>query len=220
MRVCAVIPAYNVADRIQDVIKNILAFIPTVIVIDDGSNDATYQRASDARAIALRHEVNRGKGAALQTGFEYALRHNFDACLTMDGDGQHDHTEIPDFLEASREPSSDIIIGSRMANSAGMPLLRLLANKVTSYIISCLAGQRVEDSQSGYRLIKSKVLRNIQLTSSRYEIESELLIKASRKGFGIKNIPVKTIYTGGESHINEFIDTLRFLRLVLKSIRW
>jgi len=220
MNVCAVIPAYNVADKIQDVVRNTSTFINTVIVVDDGSIDATYQRASAAGAIVLRHEVNRGKGAALRTGFEYALRHNFGACLTMDGDGQHDHLEIPSFMEVANEPNVDIIIGSRMRNVSGMPLLRLLTNRVASYITSRLTGQRISDSQSGYRLIKSRVLHNIELTSSRYEIESELLIKASRRGFRIKSIPVETIYTGGASHINKFMDTLRFLRLVFKSIRW
>ena len=138
----------------------------------------------------------------------------------MDGDGQHDPNEIPRFLKAAQDPRADIIVGSRMENVKDMPRDRLTVNRIGSFLTSLLARQRIPDSQSGYRLVKSKVLKKITLTSQRYDVESEMLIKAGRRGFGIKSIPIKTIYRQEISHFRKFWDTLRFIKLVLKGVWW
>ncbi len=220
MEICILIPGYNEEKTIGQVVSKARKVISDVIVIDDGSTDNTYQIAKDAGAIVIRHEVNKGKGAALKTGFRYALEHNYQAVITMDSDGQHDVDDIPNFLNALHEKKADIVIGSRMKNISTMPAIRKFTNKLTSYVSSLLMHQKVDDSQSGFRLINSDVLRSITLETDRYDTESEILIKASRAGFRIKSVPIKTIYGQERSKINPLIDTYRFIRLVFRSLHW
>ncbi len=220
MRVCVIIPAYNIEETLSGVIRGALEYVREVIVIDDGSTDTTFTKANQTGAKVLKHERNKGKGEALHTGLEYALKKGFEQIILMDGDGQHDPHEIPRLLAAAQEPGADIIVGSRMENVKDMPRERLVVNKIGSFFTSLLAGQKIPDSQSGYRLVKSKVLKAITLTSRRYDIESELLIKAGKRGFGIKSIPIKTIYRQEISHFHKFWDTLRFIKLILKGLWW
>ena len=220
MRTCVIIPAYNVEKTLPRVIKNAQKYVEKVIVIDDGSTDATFIKAKESGAEVLRHSKNEGKGKALCTGLEHTLKKGFEQIILMDGDGQHDPNEIPRFLKAAEEPRADIIVGSRMENVKDMPRDRLTVNRIGSFLTSLLARQRIPDSQSGYRLVKSKVLKRITLTSQRYDVESEMLIKAGKRGFGIKSIPIKTIYRQEISHFRKFWDTLRFIKLILKGIWW
>ncbi len=220
MDICILIPGYNEEKMIGQVVSKARKVISDVIVVDDGSIDNTYQIAKSAGAIVIRHEVNKGKGAALKTGFQYALEHNYQAVITMDSDGQHDVDDIPNFLNALNVRKADIIIGSRMKNISTMPAIRKVTNKLTSYISSLLMHQKVDDSQSGFRLITSDVLRSVKLESDRYDMESEILIKASRAGFRIISVPIKTIYGQEKSKINPLVDTYRFIRLVFRSLRW
>lgn len=220
MKICILIPGYNEEKTIGQVVSKARKVISDVIVIDDGSTDNTYQIAKNAGAIVIRHEVNKGKGAALKTGFKYALEHYYQAVITMDSDGQHDVDDIPNFLNTLREKKADIVIGSRMENLSTMPAIRKFTNKLTSYVSSLLMHQKVDDSQSGFRLINSDVLRSITLETDRYDTESEILIKASRAGFRIKSVPIKTIYGQEKSKINPLIDTYRFIRLVFRSLHW
>jgi len=238
MNICTLIPAYNESRTITQVVLAVKKVMPSVVVVDDGSRDDTSQLAQDAGAIVIKHEVNQGKGAALKTGFKYVLDNNYDAVITMDSDGQHDADDIPGFLVAfqrklpplSRElenPSlykgkgyPGIIIGSRMHDISTMPTIRKFTNKLTSFVGSMLAHQRLEDSQSGFRLISSEVLKNVQIETSGFEMESELLIKASKAGFRIITVPIKTIYGQEVSKINPKRDTYRFLRLLFRSLHW
>lgn len=220
MDICILLPGYNEEKMIGQVVSKARKVINDVIVVDDGSTDDTYQIAKSAGAIVIRHEVNKGKGAALKTGFQYALEHNYQAVITMDSDGQHDVNDIPNFLNALSEGKAGIVIGSRMKDISTMPAIRKVTNKLTSYISSLLMHQKVDDSQSGFRLITSDVLRSIKLESDRYDMESEILIKASRAGFQIISVPIKTIYGQEKSKINPLIDTYRFIRLVFRSLRW
>jgi len=220
MEICVLIPGYNEEKTIGQVVSKARKIISNVIVVDDGSNDNTSQIAKSAGAIVIRHEVNKGKGAALRTGFQYVLDHNFQAVITMDSDGQHDVNDIPKFLNALYEKKADIVIGSRMKDISTMPAIRKVTNKLTSFIGSILIHQKVDDSQSGFRLITSDVLRSVTLETDRYEMESEILIKASRAGFRITSVPIKTIYGQEKSKINPLIDTYRFIRLVFRSLHW
>ena len=216
-RICVVMPAFNESEAVGELVGKLHSYVEEVIVVDDGSTDDTYEKARDAGAIVVRHSQNRGKGAALRTGFKHAVAAGCDAVITMDADGQHDYREIPLFINEAEKCGADIILGTRMGSVSGMPRIRLLTNIVTSFIVSILARQRVSDSQTGFRFIKRGVLEKVSLTTTNYEMESEILIKASRKGFRITEIPVKTIYGEYASNINAFIDTLRFFRLILKT---
>ncbi len=220
MRICLLIPAYNEARTIGQVVSEAREIIESVVVVDDGSQDATAQIAEDSGSLVIKHSVNSGKGAALRTGFQHVLDNGYDALITMDSDGQHDVNDIPGFLKAFDERGSGIIIGSRMQDISTMPAVRKFTNKFTSFVGSLLTHQKIRDSQSGFRLISSDVLRAVELETAGYEMESELLIKASRAGFRITSVPIKTIYGQEVSKINPVVDTCRFLRLLFRSLRW
>jgi hypothetical protein len=136
----------------------------------------------------------------------------------MDGDGQHLPQELPHFLRAAQNSSAGIFVGNRMSNSKSMPLDRLLTNKFMSWLISVVAGQDIPDSQCGFRLIKKELLEKLDLKTSNYEIESEMLIRASRLGFKIEPVAIKTVYTGTKSRINPLLDTLRFILFISKEM--
>ena len=217
MRILAVIPCFNEETRIADVVRRCLRHTDAVLVVDDGSTDETAARAKGAGAVVISHVRNRGKGVALNTGYDYAVRHGFDAIVTLDGDMQHDPSEIPKFLDAARPDDVHIVLGCRMTDVSRMPAIRRWTNRTTSRFVSWLAGQTMLDSQTGYRLIKRAVLESVCCVTRNYDAESEILIKAGRKGFRVVEVPIATIYRGGKSSISPLWDTLRFVRLILRN---
>ena len=217
-RVMAVIPAYNPGPELGSVVTAAMRELgrEAVLVVDDGATDGAGDRARATGVEVITHAVNRGKGAALRTGFQAALARGADWIFTLDADGQHDPAEMPKFLQAAATGSAQLWIGDRMQNTTDMPWVRRLANQSTSAIISALAGQSISDSQSGYRLISARVLRAVDLHFDRFEAESEILIKASRAGFTIGAVPIRTIYGQEQSTIHPVRDTVRFISLVVK----
>ncbi|MCK5594962.1 glycosyltransferase family 2 protein [bacterium] len=212
------LPCFNEEEHICDLIKDIKKTVKDVIVVDDGSTDSTSQKAMDGGALVIRHVSNRGKGAALRTGFSYIERKRFSALITMDADRQHDYTELSKFIDEFKKDSADIVVGSRMSDIESMPFIRLYTNRMTSFFTSLFLSCKISDTQSGYRLIRTEVLRNINLLTNNFEIESEVLIKAGRKGFRIKEIPIRTIYLpNAQSKIRPLRDTLKFIRFILSS---
>jgi len=218
MRIYVVIPTYNEAKTIASIIRKIRQQELEVVVIDDGSLDNTYEIAKDNGAIVLRNENNEGKGASLIKGFHYAQDRDCDAVITMDGDGQHLPEEIPYFIRLAKYSNSGIFIGNRMFKIKSMPFVRVFTNKLMSWLISFVAGQSIPDTQCGFRLIKKDVLEKINLKTSKYETESEIIIKASRLGFKIESVPIKSIYSGEKSQINPVIDTLRFIKFIIREL--
>jgi glycosyltransferase involved in cell wall biosynthesis len=216
-----IIPAYNAASTISGLIEKLFLHVEknNMVVVDDGSRDQTAVLAEQAGVLVLRHLHNLGKGEALKTGFVYAIKKDYHAVITIDADLQHDPGFIPDFVAKSQE-SGNILIGTRKRNRLNMPLARWFANHLSSVIISILSGQSIRDSQSGYRWISVKVIKKVKLTSERYDLEPELLIKAGRLGFRIEDVSISTIYTQGKSHINPLVDTGRFIRLMWRSLWW
>ncbi len=218
MKIYLVIPTYNEAKTIAGIIRKIRQQELEVVVIDDGSLDNTYEIAKDNGAIVLRNENNEGKGASLIKGFHYAQDRDCDAVITMDGDGQHLPEEIPYFIRLAKYSNSGIFIGNRMFKIKNMPFVRVFTNKLMSWLISFVAGQSIPDTQCGFRLIKKEVLEKINLKTSKYETESEIIIKASRLGFKIESVPIKSIYSGEKSQINLVIDTLRFIKFIAREL--
>jgi glycosyltransferase involved in cell wall biosynthesis len=218
-KVVAVIPAYNPGPALAGVAAGAAAELgggESVVVVDDGSSDGAVERARAGGVVLVRHPMNRGKGAALRTGFAAALAAGADWVFTLDADGQHDPREMPVFLAEAAQGRYDLLVGDRMADPRGMPALRVLANRSTSSIISLLAGQRIRDSQSGYRLIAAPVLRAIDLRLDRFDAESEILVKAARAGFRIGTVPIRTIYAEEKSTIQPLRDTIRFIGMILR----
>lgn len=217
-KISVLIPSYNEAKTIGLIVRDFKDKNLSICVIDDGSSDETASIAEKEGAIVIRHEKNRGKGASLREGFKYILKEGFFGVLVMDGDGQHKTTDADNFFRRMEETGADIIIGNRMSDTSSMPLTRHVTNRVMSYVISKMCGHEIPDTQCGFRLIKTDVLKNINLESSNYEIESELLLKAAKKGFKIESVPIKTVYEDERSRINPVVDTIRFMVLLIKTL--
>jgi len=215
MKTAVIIPTYNESASIRILIEGVRIHKLDIIVIDDGSTDKTFQTAQECSVDIVRNECNLGKGASLIKGFTYALEKGYDAILTMDGDGQHKPEDIPTFLSAAESSSCGIIIGNRMSNVDNMPRLRIITNTFMSWVISRITKQPVPDTQCGFRLIKKEVLKKIKLRTRNFEIESEMLIEASKAGFKIVSVPIKTVYNNERSHINPVRDTIRFFKYLI-----
>ena len=215
-RLCVLIPSYNEAKTIGNIVKEVKAQGITVYVVDDGSSDNTSAVAEDAGAIVIKNEKNLGKGASLREGFKYILKERCDAVIVMDGDNQHEARSVPDFVRQMEEEGADMVIGNRMLDTKAMPYIRFSTNRLMSYVLSKMCGQKIPDTQCGYKLITRKVLENITLDSSNFEIESEFIVKVGRKGFKINSVPIKTIYQDEKSKINPISDTLRFFAFIIR----
>ncbi|MBI5847256.1 MAG: glycosyltransferase family 2 protein [Nitrospirae bacterium] len=192
--ICCIIPAFNEEKRIGDVIAGVRGMIADIIVVDDGSEDATEAVAKRSGAHVIRHDRNCGKGMALRTGISHALKQGYAAVITIDGDGQHAPAEIATFLAAFAADKGDIIIGTRLWDRAAIPLYRYIPNQIGIFCISKAAGCRIEDTQSGFRLYRREVLETVQIETTGFETETELLIKAGKAGFRICCVPVSAIY--------------------------
>ncbi len=217
-RFAAVIPAYNEAERIGPVVEGARRHVDAVVVVDDGSKDDTSKVASAAGAHVIRHETNLGKGRALETGLAWAADNGFDAAVTLDADGQHLPEEILRFTDAFRRYHADIVLGTRMRDHKGMPFVRKMTNFLTSALISCVAGRRISDSQSGYRLLKCATACRLTLKGSRFDAEPEILVQASRRGMTIREVPITTVYGTEVEQIRPLRDTARFVTLMLRLI--
>jgi glycosyltransferase involved in cell wall biosynthesis len=210
-RILAIIPAYNEATRIKPVITTAAGFFP-VLVVDDGSADETASVARAAGAEVLVQEPNQGKGAALKAGFEYALAQDFEAVITLDADGQHDPAEIPLFIETYTASAPDLVIGKR--NFDGMPPLRRVANTLGQATFSWAIGQNVPDNQSGYRLLSRRLMAGLgEGVEQGFEFELEMIVTCIRLGYRLESVPIRTIYAGETSHINNRHHLTNFLRV-------
>ena len=216
-RVLAIIPAYNEAGRVAPVIIIAREFLP-VLVVDDGSADETASVARATGAEVLVQQSNQGKGAALKAGFEYALAKGFEAVVTLDADGQHDPAEIQKFLTAYETTAADLIIGKR--NFDGMPPLRRLANNLGEATFSWAIGQNVPDNQSGYRLLSRRLMVALgKGVESGFEFELEMIVTCVRLGYRLESVPIRTIYAGETSHINNVHHLTNFLRVTRQTRR-
>ena len=217
--ICAIIPAFNEELFITSVIRQAKRHDIDIIVIDDGSHDQTSQLAEKEGVHLLRHTCNKGKGIALRHGFQLALEKGYDYIVTLDADGQHNPDEIPRFIAEISDSNADIIAGNRMRFPKDMPASRVFINRLFSRIVSTLSKQQIPDALCGYRVIKRGVLESVELNSGRYDIVPEVLIKASKKGFKIFSIDIKSIYRDERSDIRPLRDGFDFFKLVLKELK-
>ena|SRR3989338_7445890 len=218
-KVCVLIPVLNEAQAIGAVVHSLRVQDFDVVVIDDGSTDDSGAIARQNGASVIRHDVKKGKGESLRDGFRYALERGYDGVITMDGDGQHDAADIGQFLRLIAKERPGMVVGNRMADPRGMPCVRYLTNRFMSFLISRACGQRIPDTQCGYRYIDSRVLREVPLACDDFEIETEMLMKSAKRGFRIDSVPVLTIYRNEESKINPWKDAIRFITYFFKEIR-
>jgi glycosyltransferase involved in cell wall biosynthesis len=211
MRTCALIPAFNEATYIADVVERTRQYVAEVVVIDDGSGDGTADIAQTAGATCLRLPKNCGKASALRTGIAFAREHRFSHVITIDGDGQHLPEDIPLMLRVAEETGADLIIGARSFDRARMPRPRYFSNVIGSRLASALVGHEIRDSQSGFRLFRLDKLDGARLRSRCYELEMEILIKMARSGCTIAHAPIRTVYDDGQarSKMKPVRDTVR-----------
>lgn len=191
-KIFVVLPGHNEEGSLSSVLKEVLSSYDDVIFVDDGSTDKTYDVAVASGATVLRHMTNLGKGAALRTGCDYAVSKGADVIVVMDSDGQHDPSEIPEFLEEMRK-GNDVIIGCRKWNSS-MPLMMRLGNYGLHKISSFLFHVDVTDTQSGFRVFTAEAYSHIRWNSSDYSMESEMLARIYKHGLRCSTVDIKTIY--------------------------
>jgi glycosyltransferase involved in cell wall biosynthesis len=211
-RVACIIPAFNAAPTLETVVAGLRAALQPafVAVIDDGSSDDTYEVARQSADVVERFARNRGKGAALRTGFTLALARDVDVVLTIDADGQHDPRFAPALVAALGV--ADIAIGARDRRSPEMPRGRRLTNRLSAAAVARCIGRPVDDAQSGYRAIARRVIGDVLPRGDRYEFETEFLIVAARRGHRISFVPVPTVYhTRVPSHFRPLRDSARIV---------
>ena len=210
-KICAVIPFYNEEKTLSEIINRTLQYVDKIIAVNDGSTDNSKQKINNLQnVIVIDYEKNYGKGFALNKGFEKALELGYDTVVTLDSDLQHDPVFIPDLLREIE--NYGIVIGNRLNNLADMPLQRRLSNKITSFLLSVKTGQKILDSQSGFRAIRSDVLRVVNTRNHGYEAESEQIILAARNGFKIGFVNTSTIYGNEKSKIKPVKTILAFIK--------
>lgn len=213
LRILAVIPAYNEAKRLHPVIDGLRQIGLPVLVVDDGSSDRTLNVAQAAGAMVLSQK-NLGKGAALIAGCQWACDRAYDRVLLIDGDGQHDPGEAGALMAAGAR-GVGMVIGKRTRQIHRQPLHRRLCNRLSSLLVTFLAGRRIVDSQSGYRLLNPRMLLSLPLTGRRYDLETELCILAARSGVRVAEVPIHAIYNDKRSGLHPVFDTLRFFRALV-----
>lgn len=218
-KACAIIPAFREQRMIRDVVRRVQKYVQPVIVVDDGSPDRTVAEAADAGAIVIRHPRNMGKGAALNTGFNYARQKNFDYLITLDADGQHDPADIPRFIEAYERTGIPVLIGNRMGTLGNMPAVRKWTNRSMSWFLSRAMNQYVPDTQCGFRLYRCDVLPFIEAQAARFAAESEILLHIASRGIRMDSVPITVIYNEEISKINPIRDTCRFFLMLFRYYR-
>jgi len=217
MKIVAVIPAYNEAATIREVAEGTLRFLTDVIVVNDGSTDATAAALEGLAVTVVTNPSNLGKGASLWRGFALALAEGADAVITLDGDAQHRPEDIPRLVAAAGEQPGRIIIGARLWEKEKVPPLRYLGNRFANFWVAWAAGFPVADSQSGFRLYPAAVLRNLKVNPAlRFAFESEILIEAGRAGVRTSAVPINAIYppNARASHYRSAVDTARIVRMI------
>ncbi|HMD68241.1 MAG TPA: glycosyltransferase family 2 protein [Chitinivibrionales bacterium] len=219
--VFVLVPSYKAAGALSRLLPDLLSAAPasSVCIADDGSHDGTDTVCRDCGVLYVSNLVNRGKGAALATGFDYLVREKSASwIITMDADGQHAVADLPVFLNAiGRKPGAGIIIGRRDMRLSKMPVARICSNTLTSAILSMLTGTKIHDSQCGYRAYSARLISAAPCRFSRFEMESEIIMRTLHLGFPVSFARVQTLYFSSPSHISHVADSLRWLRAVVST---
>jgi len=216
-RVAALVPCYNAGHRVRPVVERLLEFVDQVVVVDDGSRDGAVEALRDLPICIVTFPENRGKGQALLAGFQTALEMpEVEAVAVVDADGQHDPRELPRMFAAFREQDLDLAIGSRTFELERVPWRSRFGNVLTRNLTRWLLGQRIPDTQSGYRLHSRRLLEEVvrSVRGGRYETEMEILVLAVKRGYRVAPVPIETIYERGNpsSHFNKFRDSYLIYR--------
>lgn len=210
--VLVVIPAFNeektIINVISEIKKHSKKYRTRIVVVNDGSTDKTAKIVIQEGVIVLNHIINRGLGAAITTGLEYAKDKSPDITVTLDADGQHDPSNIPQLVEPIIKQKADVTIGSRMLKGSGkMPFDRLIINKIANFTTYLLTGVYSSDSQSGLRAFSKKALNSLKIVSQRMEVSSEIFKEIKRNKLTFFEVAIDPVYTNyslkkGQSILN------------------
>lgn len=201
MKICVIIPAYNEAEVIGNVVTGIRNALDStkynfeIVVVNDQSTDDTSAIAKRRKATVIDHLINQGAGGATSTGLRYATKNNFDLAVTMDADGQHDPNDVIKCINAAIDSTTDLLIGSRLINSKGMSRLKIIGNKGLTLITWLLFGVSVTDSQSGLRVFSKEALNTLEWKSTNYDFCSEMIWRAKQSRLSISEHPIRAVYT-------------------------
>lgn len=192
-----VIPAYNEGPVIQEVVRKAKSCgYPNVLVVDDGSKDDTAQQAQDAGARVLSHPINRGAGAAAQTGLVFARRAGWQYVVQIDADGQHHPEDIQRLVDQQLASKADIVLGSRFLDpSPGIPPTRRLYNRISNLLTNTFCQHRYSDTQTGFRMLNQRAIRNLRLRIDGFGYCSEMIVQAEKRGLTIAEAPIQVTYT-------------------------
>lgn len=205
----ALIPAFNAATSLGQVVEGTRRYVREVLVVDDGSTDQTSTVARYAGARVIRLAVNSGKGTAVRTGLGLLLGEHYERILMLDADGQHDPNDIPRFLAVASH--ADFVLGNRLWSPAGIPARRRWTNHIGTTALRLMTGFPLEDSQCGFRLVSAGLLRRMGLVGRRYSVDTEILVRAGKLRATFHHVPVRVIYGGEVSHYRPALDTLHIL---------
>ena len=209
-----IVPAYNEEEVIIGVLQKIINETKNqkdnkleIVLINDGSTDSTEEQARKLSVCIISHLVNMGSGAATRTGLEYAKRNNYDFAITIDADGQHSPKDLIKVINTLVQYDYDLVIGSRLLDTKGMPVIRVFGNKVLNLATRIILGVSVTDSQSGLKAFSRNAIEKIEIRSNGFEFCSEIIWRSKQQNLKIKEIPIKAIYTDysrakGQSNIN------------------
>lgn len=226
MRIAVVIPAFNEAATLRQVAQSALAQSDEVIVVDDGSTDASVAALAELPVVLLKNPSNQGKAASLWRGMRTALARGAEAVVTLDADGQHDPADIPRLVAEAQRHNHYIIIGARAVDRSVTPAIRYYANKFANFWISWACGYRLHDSQSGFRLYPARLLAALNIPHGRrhsFVFESELLIEAARLGYDSLPVRIPAVYqVSPRRSYYRHIDSLRITNMVGRKLlsRW
>jgi glycosyltransferase involved in cell wall biosynthesis len=221
IHIAALIPAYQAADSIAAVVRGVRPLLAPVVVVDDGSTDATAAAAAAAGAEVVRHPVNRGKGAALVTGLTHLAAGGATHALTLDADGQHLPAEIPKLLAAAARVPRALVVGVRQKAGHEIRGINLVGNWVADRLMTVIAGTALPDTQSGFRVYPIAATLALGAQGSRFDFETEVLLRAARAGIPLAGIPVAVHYppvTERVSHYRPWVDTARIVRTVARLV--
>ncbi len=211
---CVIIPTYNNATKIEEVIKGVLAITRNIMIVNDGSTDNTSEILHKfSEILVVSYIKNKGKGYALRKGFRKAFESGYSFAITIDSDGQHDPHDIDSFLKAHKEAPEAIIVGARKNIEGEVPGKNSFANRFSNFWFAVITGNELEDTQSGYRLYPLGKIGKMKFVTTKYEFELEVLIRAIWKNIPVISVPIKAIYPPKEERITHFRPLRDFFRI-------